>query len=741
MDLLSGLNNKQKEAVQKVKGPVLILAGAGSGKTRTIMHRIAYIIEQGYASPYEILALTFTNKAAGEMRDRIENFGIAGTRDIWMGTFHSIFAKILRIEGHHLGFTNNFSIYDDDDTKKLYKEILKDLEISDKEYPLQSVKSTISLLKNNLETSSDYYDEYINGDDYQKSTIARIYDEYQKRLFTSNAMDFDDLLLNMNVLFGRFPEVLMKYQNRFKYILVDEYQDTNMCQYAIINKLASVHKNICVCGDDDQSIYGWRGASIRNILEFENDFDNTKIIKLEQNYRCTKNILNAANGVIDNNSERMGKTLFTDNETGEKISYVKARNDLEEASIIAREIFSKVEYDGKSYNDFAVLYRTNAQSRVLEEGLMRRAIPYQIVAGTKFYDRLEIKDILAYLKLIVNKKDDLALTRIINVPKRGIGPSTVNKLKEYAFMKDLSLFEIIYDIDTCPLFKGAIQSKLVQFRDTLLDIEKASESLDLVNTIIKTIQSSGYEQMLKDGKMEKSEARLENLDELVNAASDYMDSEEDASLSGFLENAALVAGVDSYDENSPRVLLMTLHNAKGLEFDSVFIPGMEEKLFPTYRAVEDEKELEEERRLCYVGITRAMKKLYVSCAEERRVYGRNEYRTPSRFLAELPEDLLEGKEQPKKEYISREKQLKSLNKIYDPYKANFNKKTQPVFNPETSPLDSSFKPGDKIKHSKWGIGTIVSTEGSGNDMKLTAAFPEIGIKKFALGYAKIEKVN
>lgn len=739
MDLLSMLNDKQQQAVTCVNGPLLILAGAGSGKTRTIIHRIAYIIENGYAKPWEILALTFTNKAAGEMRERIDSMGIPFTSDIWMGTFHSICARILRIEGDNLGFTSNFSIYDDDDTKKLLKTILKELDISDKEFPVESVKAQISLLKNDLQTSDDYLDEHGDFDEgYTEARIAQIYSEYQKRLLSANAMDFDDLLLNTNILFAKCPEVLNKYKNRFKYILVDEYQDTNISQYAIISKLAEGHRNICVCGDDDQSIYGWRGASIRNILEFEDDFEDAKIIRLEQNYRCTKNILNAANGVIEHNKKRMGKTLFTDNEEGDIIKYLHANSDLEEASIIAREIFCLNEYHDIPYSDIAILYRTNAQSRVLEEGLMRRNIPYQIVAGTKFYDRMEIKDILAYLKLLVNPKDDVAFIRIINTPKRGIGPASIEKIRDYAFMKGISMYEVIKDIETCPLFKGSVKEKLILFKDTMAELERISKENSLMDTVINTIHLSGYEQMLKEGKVENAQNRLENLDELVNAAGDFENNEEDGSLEAFLENAALVAGVDSYDENSSKVLLMTLHNAKGLEFNIVFMPGMEENLFPTYRAVNEESEMEEERRLCYVGITRARKKLYMSSAETRRVYGRNEYRNPSRFLLEVPDELIEGIGVIKESNKEKEIEHTRVKKMYDPY-ANTIRQTQNLFK-QNNTFDEKLNPGDKISHDAWGEGTVVSIEGSGEDMKITAAFPEIGIKKFMASVAKFKKI-
>lgn len=739
MDLLSMLNDKQQKAVTCVNGPLLILAGAGSGKTRTIIHRIAYIIENGYAKPWEILALTFTNKAAGEMRERIDSMGIPFTSDIWMGTFHSICARILRMEGDNLGFTSNFSIYDDDDTKRLLKTILKELDISDKEFPVESVKAQISLLKNDLETSDDYMDEHGDFDEgYTEARIAQIYSEYQKRLLSANAMDFDDLLLNTNILFAKCPEVLNKYRNRFKYILVDEYQDTNISQYAIISKMAEGHRNICVCGDDDQSIYGWRGASIRNILEFEDDFEDAKIIRLEQNYRCTKNILNAANGVIEHNKKRMGKTLFTDNEEGEIIKYLHANSDLEESSIIAREIFCLNEYHDIPYSDIAILYRTNAQSRVLEEGLMRRNIPYQIVAGTKFYDRMEIKDILAYLKLLVNPKDDIAFIRVINTPKRGIGPASIDKIRDYAFMKGISMYEVIKDIETCPLFKGSVKEKLILFKDTMEELERIAKENSLMDIVINTIHLSGYEQMLKEGKVENAQNRLENLDELVNAAGDFENNEEDGSLEAFLENAALVAGVDSYDENSSKVLLMTLHNAKGLEFNIVFMPGMEENLFPTYRAVNEESEMEEERRLCYVGITRARKKLYMSSAETRRVYGRNEMRNPSRFLLEVPDELIEGISAIKESNKEKEIINNNVKKMYDPY-ANTIRQTQNLFK-QNNTFDEKLSPGDKIDHNAWGEGTVVSIEGSGDDMKITAAFPGTGIKKFMASVAKFKKI-
>ena len=502
--------------------------------------------------------------------------------------------------------------------------------------------------------------------------------------------------------------------------------------------MAEGHRNICVCGDDDQSIYGWRGASIRNILEFEDDFEDAKIIRLEQNYRCTKNILNAANGVIEHNKKRMGKTLFTDNEEGEIIKYLHANSDLEESSIIAREIFCLNEYHDIPYSDIAILYRTNAQSRILEEGLMRRNIPYQIVAGTKFYDRMEIKDILAYLKLLVNPKDDIAFIRVINTPKRGIGPASIEKIRDYAFMKGISMYEVIKDIETCPLFKGSVKEKLTLFKDTMEELERIAKENSLMDIVINTIHLSGYEQMLKEGKVENAQNRLENLDELVNAAGDFENNEEDGSLEAFLENAALVAGVDSYDENSSKVLLMTLHNAKGLEFNIVFMPGMEENLFPTYRAVNEESEMEEERRLCYVGITRARKKLYMSSAETRRVYGRNEMRNPSRFLLEVPDELIEGISAIKESNKEKEIINNNVKKMYDPY-ANTIRQTQNLFK-QNNTFDEKLSPGDKIDHNAWGEGTVVSIEGSGDDMKITAAFPGTGIKKFMASVAKFKKI-
>ncbi|WP_302826388.1 ATP-dependent helicase, partial [Anaerofustis stercorihominis] len=458
------------------------------------------------------------------------------------------------------------------------------------------------------------------------------------------------------------------------------------------------------------------------------------------NYRCTKNILNAANGVIEHNQRRMGKTLFTDNDEGEKIKYLNANSDLEESSLISREIFCLNEYHGIPYSDIAILYRTNAQSRILEEGLMRRNIPYQIVAGTKFYDRMEIKDILAYLKLIVNTQDDLALIRVINTPKRGIGPASVEKIKDYAFMKGTSMYEVIKHIDSSPLFKGAIKEKLMNFRDTIEEIRRLPENNGLMDIVINTIHLSGYEEMLKEGKVENASNRLENLDELVNAAGDFESNEEENTLEAFLENAALVAGVDSYDEDSSKVLLMTLHNAKGLEFNIVFMPGMEENLFPTYRAVNEDSEMEEERRLCYVGITRARKQLYMSSAESRRVYGRNEYRNPSRFLLEVPDELIEGTNVIKESNKEKELLKSSIKRIYDPYKQS-PKKTENLFKQNNSFSDVDLNPGDKIDHSAWGVGTVVGVDGSGEDAKVTAAFPEIGIKKFMAGIAKFKKVQ
>ncbi len=734
MDLLKNLNDKQREAAENINGPLLILAGAGSGKTRTIIHRIANIIEKEYARPGEILALTFTNKAAGEMKERIEKFGFEYIEDMWMGTFHSICARILRFTAHRLGehFNSTFSIYDEDDSKKLISECIKELDLSERDYPPAFIKETISSAKNKLMESEEFFEEYEG--DFKLAKVGMIYKMYQEKLEKNNAMDFDDLLLNVVKVFHSCPDVLEKFQERFKYILVDEYQDTNYCQYVIVSLIAKKHRNICVCGDDDQSIYGWRGADIRNILEFKDDFPDARVIKLEQNYRCTKNILDAANHVIAHNQNRTGKYLWTQNEQGEKVTYLKAQSDLDESAIIARQI-RLLHQNGVEYDDIAVLYRVNAQSRTLEEGLMRRGIPYQIIAGTKFYDRMEIKDILAYLKLLVNPKDDIALSRIINMPRRGIGAATVEKLREYTYIKGISMMEVVNNIESINILKAGAKDKILGFKRIMDEIRDLSNVYSLTDTIKAVMQISGYDDLIREGKIENAGSRKENLEELINAASDFERSSEDASIEAFLENAALVAGVDSYDEDNKKVLLMTLHNAKGLEFKIVFMPGMEEGLFPM-GSIDKEEELEEERRLCYVGITRAREKLYVCSAKMRRVYGETKVRKNSRFLEEIPIRLIEnGDLIYKKEKSVESSVLPGIS--YDPYK---NTATRVVKAKKPKSNGTVLSAGDKISHAQWGNGTVVGVSGDGDDAVITAAFPGLGIKKFMAGVASFKKI-
>lgn len=737
MNILDNLNEKQKEAVLTTEGPLLILAGAGSGKTRTIIHRIAYIMTQGLARPWEILALTFTNKAAGEMRDRIDSMGIERTSDIWMGTFHSICARILRMEGYNLGYSPNFSIYDEDDSKRLIKACMKELDLNERQFSSSRFRYLISTLKNSMVSAEEFAETYSDYmDTYEGRITSSVYSMYQDELKKSNSMDFDDLLVNINILFDEHPDVLSRYQNRFRYVLVDEYQDTNMVQYQIVSKISKKHRNLCVCGDDDQSIYEWRGASIRNILEFNLDFEDATVIKLEQNYRCTKNILNAANEVIDNNENRMGKTLFTQNETGDLIHYSLTEDDISEAAGIAREIYRLCEYHGKKYSDMAVLYRQNSQSRVLEESLIRRRIPYQIVAGTKFYDRMEIRDILAYLRLLVNEKDDGAFRRIINVPKRGIGPATVERLADYADLKGRSMFETAMDIESCPIFKGAVKNRLTEFKDVMTSIKDFKENARLTEIVSFVISETGYDQMLRDGKVENSQSRLDNLDELINAAGDFEENVDD-SLEAFLENASLVAGVDNYDETSEKVLLMTLHNAKGLEFDTVFIPGMEENLFPSFQSRDSTEKLEEERRLCYVGITRAMNSLYLSGAERRRVFGRYEFREPSRFIEEIPESLMDGKDVLDRKEEEKNITRKYIDSLYNPYerKKSFSSQSRDYS------LNEEYQAGDRVSHKIFGEGTVISADKMKDDYKLTVAFPGQGIKKIIAGIAGVEKIK
>lgn len=639
MDFTKGLNDKQKEAVLHTEGPLLILAGAGSGKTRVLTHRIAYLVENKRVKPWSILAITFTNKAAKEMKERIGNLiPQDAVEEMWVSTFHSMCVRILRRYGERLGYSRFFTIYDTADQKTLIKESLKALDINEKNFPVGVVMGGISSYKNRLQTPEL---ATINaGEDYKAKQMAKIYTYYQKKLKENNAMDFDDLLVNTYLLFKNEIDVLDYYQNKFQYILVDEYQDTNGAQYKLVEMLAQKHQNLCVVGDDDQSIYGWRGADITNILGFEQDFKNATVIKLEQNYRSTKNILDAANSVVAHNTGRKVKRLWTESEEGEGISIVPTVNEYKEAETIASCIIDAIEKGERDYKDFAILYRTNAQSRVLEEKLITGSIPYRLLGGTRFYERKEIKDLVSYLKVVCNSKDDIAIKRIINVPKRGIGAASINSIAEYAEQNNMDFIEAAKLCKEMGILGAGPSQKVLAFTALIEDLQELARENDIKALMDEILERTEFRNHIRITEGDTAEDRLGNIDELVSKTIHYMESAEEPSLGEFLEEVALVADVDNYDENSNSVVLMTLHSAKGLEFPVVFMPGVEEGLFPSYMSLtEGDDKVEEERRLCYVGITRAREKLFILYADQRTMFGRTQYSAPSRFIRELPREV------------------------------------------------------------------------------------------------------
>ena len=641
MSIYDTLNAEQREAVFHTEGPLLILAGAGSGKTRVLTHRIAYLIEEKGINPWNILAITFTNKAAGEMRERVDDIVGFGSESIWVSTFHSTCVRILRRHIDRLGYDNNFTIYDSDDQKTLMKDVCKLLQIDTKTYRERTILSAISSAKDEMVTPEEY--ELNAYGDFSKKKIAEAYKEYERQLKANNALDFDDLLVKTVQLFQTQPEILEYYQDRFRYIMVDEYQDTNTVQFKLISLLAAKYKNLCVVGDDDQSIYKFRGANIQNILSFEKEFEHTKVIKLEQNYRSTSTILDAANAVIKNNVGRKAKSLWTENGEGEKIQFRQFDTAYDEAEYIVGDIRERVDNGKAAYCDHAVLYRTNAQSRLFEEKMITANIPYKIVGGVNFYARKEIKDLLAYLKTIDNGKDDLAVRRIINVPKRGIGLTTVNRITEAAQQRGISFYEALCSADLVPGLGRSI-SKLESFAAMIEYFRKEAEHLSITELMKEILTETGYVEELKAEGEEEAEVRLQNIDEFLNKIAAYEESceEELPTLSGFLEEVALVADIDSLDEESDYVVLMTLHSAKGLEFPYVYLAGMEDGIFPSYMTItaDDPTEIEEERRLCYVGITRAKKELAMTCARRRMIRGETQYNKMSRFLKEVPPQLL-----------------------------------------------------------------------------------------------------
>ncbi|EJD79454.1 ATP-dependent DNA helicase PcrA [Staphylococcus epidermidis NIHLM088] len=689
--LVKNMNSEQSEAVRTTEGPLLIMAGAGSGKTRVLTHRIAYLLDEKDVSPYNILAITFTNKAAKEMKARVEHLVGEEAQVIWMSTFHSMCVRILRRDADRIGIERNFTIIDPTDQKSVIKDVLKSENIDSKRFEPRMFIGAISNLKNELKTPEDAQKE---ANDFHSQMVATVYKGYQRQLSRNEALDFDDLIMTTINLFERVPETLEYYQNKFQYIHVDEYQDTNKAQYTLVKLLANKFKNLCVVGDSDQSIYGWRGADIQNILSFEEDYPEAKTIFLEQNYRSTKNILNAANEVIKHNSERKPKGLWTANSGGDKIQYYEAMTERDEAEYVVKEIM-KHQRSGKKYSEMAILYRTNAQSRVLEETFMKSNIPYTMVGGQKFYDRKEIKDLLSYLRVIANSNDDISLQRIINVPKRGIGPSSVEKIQTYALQNNISMFDALAEVDFIGLSKKVTQ-ECISFYEMIQNLIKEQEFLEISEIVDEVLQKSGYRDMLDREQSIESRSRLENLDEFMSVPKDYEENTplEEQSLINFLTDLSLVADIDEADTQNG-VTLMTMHSAKGLEFPIVFIMGMEESLFPHIRAIksEDDHEMEEERRICYVAITRAEELLYITNATTRMLFGRSQSNMPSRFLKEIPEDLLDSHTGQKRQTIYPKSQPKR----------GFSKRTTSTKKQVSS---SDWKVGDKVMHKAWGEGMV-----------------------------------
>ena len=725
--LLTGLNKEQQQAVQHTEGPLLILAGAGSGKTKVLTVRIAHLLAQG-VNPYEILAITFTNKAAKEMKSRVE--GLVGdvANRIWLSTFHSFCAKFLRFEiDSFLGYNSNFTIYDTSDSQAVIKAALKALNLDDKYYPVGAMIAAISDAKNKLLFASDFRKQ---ARDFYQQKVADVYEYYKRELRKNNALDFDDLLLVAVKLLQSNATVLDKYSHRFRYVMIDEYQDTNHAQYLLAKLLASHWKNIAVVGDADQSIYAWRGADIQNILDFEKDYPNCTSIKLEQNYRSTKIILDAANAVIDNNEGRPEKNLWTDKIEGAKIQHFTAQSEHEEAAFIGDTIAKKHDIHDVPYGDMAILYRTNAQSRVLEEALIKRALPYTMVGGTKFYDRKEIKDVLAYLRVLYNPFDDLSLLRIINVPKRSIGATTVAKLQDYAREKGTSLFMTLTQLHLIDSIKGKTKEKLEEFGILIFTLVSEMEDKTVLDILESILDRTGYLAQLEESTDPQDQARAENIGELLSVAKDFQDTNPSGTVEDFLEQVALVNDVDSFEQEEAKVTLMTLHAAKGLEFPIVFLCGLEEGLFPHSRTLMNPEEIEEERRLAYVGITRAEKELYISNATTRTVFGRTSSYLPSRFIDEIPEELVDG--------------LRAKRKVPDDIKRHVPQHMSVTSRPVTKPIVrneviADWKVGDTAIHSKWGNGKVINVTGEGAGMKLTIEFPTQGVRVVMAKFAPVKK--
>ncbi len=745
MSIYDTLNEQQKEAVLHTEGPLLILAGAGSGKTRVLTHRIAYLIEEKGVNPWNILAITFTNKAAGEMRERVDNLVGFGSESIWVSTFHSMCVRILRRHIDLLGFDTNFTIYDTDDQKTLMKDICKLLQIDTKLFRERSLLAAISQAKNELVTPEEFRIQ-AQGD-FSRQKIASVYEEYEKQMRANNALDFDDLLVKAVQLFQTQADVLDYYQERFRYIMVDEYQDTNTVQFELVRLLSAKYRNLCVVGDDDQSIYKFRGANIRNILDFEQVFPDAKVIKLEQNYRSTSNILNAANAVIRHNHGRKDKTLWTDNGEGDKINVRQFDTAFDEAEYIVGDIRERVESGKAAYNDHAILYRTNAQSRMFEEKFVTANIPYKIVGGINFYARREIKDLLAYLKTIDNGRDDLAVRRIINVPKRGIGLTSINRVQEYASGREIGFYEALRAVDLIPnIGRGA--SKLESFVALIEHFKTDAKELTISELMQEILEETGYIESLKEEGSEEAESRIENIDELISKITAYEetceDRDEPATLNGFLEEVALVADIDSLDESNDYVVLMTLHSAKGLEFPHVYLAGMEDGIFPSYMTItaDDPEEVEEERRLCYVGITRAEEELTLTCARRRMIRGETQYNKMSRFLKEIPMELLSTGAVFQKPEPEEERKPSAYQQARQAFRAKAF--VQPgAARSFGSPKGEGpgYQVGDRVRHVKFGEGTVTAMVEGGRDYEVTVDFDGPGTKKMFAAFAKLQKID
>lgn len=773
------LNDMQQLAVYHTEGPLLILAGAGSGKTRVLTHRIAYLIEEKNVQPYNIMAITFTNKAAGEMRERVNKIVGFGAEQVWVSTFHSACVRILRRYIDRIGYSNDFTIYDTDDQKRLLKDVIKNLNLDPKMYKESAVLNKISDFKNRLITTSDV--AAMAQSDFKQLNISKIYNNYQEALKKNNALDFDDLIMKTVELFKQCPEVLESYQERLKYIMVDEYQDTNAAQFAFIRLLASKYRNLCVVGDDDQSIYKFRGADISNILQFEKYFENSRVVKLEQNYRSTKNILYAANAVIHNNHGRKDKTLWSDNEEGDKIDIYQAEDGYAEADMVAGAIKEKVDSGNADYNDFAILYRTNAQSRALEEKLMIKNIPYKIIGGQNFYQRKEIKDVLAYLRIICNATDDIAVERIINIPKRGIGATSISKAKDFANAYGMNLYDALLEVENIPELARAA-GKINKFTDLIEKFKDEKDEMSIKELVDSVLAETGYVAELAAENTDEANGRIENIDELISKVTEYEKNTENPNLAEFLEEVALVAEIDSLSEDSSYVVLMTVHSAKGLEFPEVFLCGMEDGLFPGYMSImaDDSDELEEERRLCYVAITRAMKKLTISYAKRRMMRGETQYNIVSRFVKEIPPMMVNSKNvtdriaagYEKKPsfsnfggyegslnfgggvgYMSSDReyggarrfaasQHKSAYKTMAKKPAYGNPSTQPGFGKEfiVTKADIDYGVGDRVKHIKFGEGTVLGVEDGSRDYQVTVNFDTVGQKVMMASFAKLKKL-